>query len=116
MNAELPRINRVGFAEYDDRAGIFRETDLPALAQTPRRILDLVLPNDSGSVETMLTEAQADFVVPLGMAAAMLDGGGYADVELVSAACAVRSSAERYTHECPKSRLPFCCDSRADLT
>ncbi|GAA2268984.1 hypothetical protein GCM10010415_38630 [Streptomyces atrovirens] len=103
MSAEHQRINRFGFAEYHDMAGIVREVGLPAVAETLRRIVDLVLVEDeSGVVEAMSPEARADFAVPLGMAAGMLEDGGYSDVELVSAACTVRYSAERHTNGFPE--------------
>ncbi|GAA4804888.1 hypothetical protein [Streptomyces ziwulingensis] len=103
MSAEYQRINRFGFAEYDDMAGLVREADLPALVETLRRIVALVLAEDeTGLAEVMSMEAQADFAVPLGMAAEMLEDGGYSDGELVSAACTVRCSAERHTTEFPR--------------
>ncbi|CAL9344593.1 hypothetical protein SUDANB15_00335 [Streptomyces sp. enrichment culture] len=103
MSAEYQRINRFGFAEYRDMADILREVDLPAMKEPLRQVVDLVLLEDeSGIVEAMSQEAQADFAVPLGMAAGMLEDGGYSDVELVSAACTVRYSAERHTDQSPK--------------
>ncbi|GGM23508.1 hypothetical protein GCM10010129_79890 [Streptomyces fumigatiscleroticus] len=103
MSVGYQRVNRFGFAEYDDMAGIVREADLPAMAGMLRQIVDLVLVEDeSGLAEAMSMEAQADFVVPLGMAARMLEDGEYSDVELVSAACTVRYSAERHTSELPE--------------
>ncbi|MFI2379604.1 hypothetical protein ACH5AO_31800 [Streptomyces sp. NPDC018964] len=97
------RVNRFGFAEYDDMAGIVREADLPAVAEVLRRIVDLVLAEDeSGLAEEMSSQAEADFVVPLGMAAGMLEDGGYSDTELVSAACTVRFTAERHMDEFPE--------------
>ncbi|MEV5998341.1 hypothetical protein AB0M25_03400 [Streptomyces griseomycini] len=84
-------------------ADILREVDLPAMKETLRQVVDLVLLEDgSGIVEAMSQEAQADFAVPLGMAAGMLEDGGYSDVELVSAACTVRYSAERHTDQSPE--------------
>ena len=103
MSREHLRINRFGFAEYDDMAGIARETDLPAMAEALCQIVELVLAEDeSGLVEAMTMEAQADFAVPLGMAAEMLGGDRHSDVELVAAACAVRYSAERHMDEFPE--------------
>ncbi|MFD6192068.1 hypothetical protein [Streptomyces sp. NPDC060275] len=103
VSRECLRINRFGFAEYDDMAGIVRETDLPAMAETLRQIVELVLAEDeSGLVEAMTMEAQADFAVPLGMAAEMLRGDRNSDMELVAAACTVRYSAERHMDEFPR--------------
>ncbi|WP_330242592.1 hypothetical protein [Streptomyces sp. NBC_00525] len=42
MSREHTGINRFGFAQYDDMAGIARETDLPAMAETLRQIVELV--------------------------------------------------------------------------
>ncbi len=102
MSAEYRRINRFGFAEHHDMTGVVREADLPVVAETLRRIVDLVLVEDeSGIIEAMSPEAEADFAVPLGMAADMLEDGGYSDVELVPAACTVRYFAERHANEFP---------------
>ncbi|MDF5751878.1 hypothetical protein [Spongiactinospora sp. TRM90649] len=112
MSREHRRINRFGFAEYEDMIELSRETDGPELARVLSSIVERVLSEESGLLETLSDGAQADFVVPLGMAARMLSSGGYSAMELVSAAAAVRYCAEPHRTEFPDdlarmlSRLP----------
>jgi hypothetical protein len=75
--------------------------DIGATTATLRSIMDLVLGEESDSLDSLTDDAQADFVVPLGMAAKMLSVGEYSAMELISAACTVRFSSEAHMSEFP---------------
>ena len=106
------RVNRFGFAEYEDMTEIAQTVDSVELARTLRSIADLVVLDDSPLNEALSVEAEADFMVPLAMAAEMLSGGTYSTMELVSAACTVRYCGDPHMDEFPEelaslvTRLP----------
>lgn len=112
MSRDHLRINRFGFAEYEDMEDLSRELDVPALAGVLESIVDLIFAEESGLFDSLTDAAEADFVVPLGMCSKMLDDGGYSAVELISAASTVRYCAESHMSEFPAelvellSRLP----------
>jgi hypothetical protein len=112
MNREPLRINRFGFAEYQDMIAISRRLDSPELAGVLKSVVELVLSEESDLLDSISDGAQADFVVPLGMAARLLSSADYSVMELVSAACTVRYSADPHMSEFPRglvellSRLP----------
>ncbi|MFJ2896203.1 hypothetical protein ACIO87_15150 [Streptomyces sp. NPDC087218] len=86
MSRQHLRVNRFGFAEYEDMTELSRGVDVPELAGVLGAIVELVLSEESGLLDSLTDGAQADFVVPLGMCARMLSDGGYSALELVSAA------------------------------
>lgn len=101
MSREHLRINRFGFAEYEDMVDISRNTDVSALVRVLGSVVEMVLSEESGLLDSLSDEAQADFLVPLGMCAKMLSSGEYSTMELVSGACTLRYSAEPHMSEFP---------------
>ena len=101
MSRQHLRINRFGFAEYEDMEDLSRELDVPGLAGVLGSIVDLTFSEESGLFDSLTDAAQADFVVPLGMCSKMVAEGGYSAVELISAACTVRYCAEPPMSEFP---------------
>jgi hypothetical protein len=95
------RINRFGFAEYEDMIELSRGVDISGLAGVLSSIVELVLSEESGLLDSLTDGAQADFLVPLGMSAKMMSSGEYSAMELVSAACTVRYSADAHLSEFP---------------
>ncbi|WP_030167844.1 hypothetical protein [Streptomyces sp. NRRL S-813] len=95
------RVNRFGFAEYEDMIELTRGVDVSELARALSSIVELVLSEESDLLDSLTDGAQADFVVPLGMCARMLSSGEYSAMELVSAACTVRYCAEPHMSEFP---------------
>ncbi|MFJ2060013.1 hypothetical protein ACIOMM_29265 [Streptomyces sp. NPDC087908] len=93
------RVNRFGFAEYDDMIGLSRSVNTAELTGDLRAIVALVLSEDTDFIDSLSDSAQADFVVPLGMSAGMLSQGDYSVVELLSAACTVQYCAEPHMAE-----------------
>ncbi|GHG94123.1 hypothetical protein Srubr_34830 [Streptomyces rubradiris] len=89
-----------------------RGVDVSEPAGVLHAIVELVLPEESGLLDSLTDEAQADFVVPLGMCAKMLSSGEYSEMESVSAACTVSHCAAAHMSEFPDdlarmvSRLP----------
>lgn len=102
MSREHLRVNRFGFAEYEDMIALSRQVPSAELARVLGSIVELVLSEESDFIDSLTDEAQADFVVPLGMCARMLSDGGYSAMELVSAACTVRYCAEPHMSEFPE--------------
>ncbi|GIE29392.1 hypothetical protein Ait01nite_024370 [Actinoplanes italicus] len=94
MSENEMRINRFGFGESGDMDDLARTVEPTELAMVLKSIVRLVLAEETGLLETLTDEAQADFVVPLGMAGKMLSGSDYSVKELVAAACTVRYCAE----------------------
>jgi hypothetical protein len=90
------RVNRFGFAEYEDMVELSRGVDVSELAGALSSIVELVLSEESDLLDSLTGEAQADFVVPLGMCARMMSSGEYSAMELVSAACTVNYCAESH--------------------
>lgn len=82
------------------------------LAEVLGSIVEFVSSEETDCLESLTDEAQANFVVPLGMFSKMLSGGEYSAIEFVSAACTVRFCAEPHMAEFPDelarmlSRLP----------
>ncbi|GAA0617771.1 hypothetical protein [Streptomyces crystallinus] len=101
VSREHLRVNRFGFAEYDDMVELSRGVDASELTELLSSIVELVLSEESDLLDALTDEAQADFVVPLGMCARMLSSGEYSAMELVSAACTVRYCAESHISEFP---------------
>ncbi|MDX3243060.1 hypothetical protein [Streptomyces sp. ME18-1-4] len=101
MSREHLRVNRFGFAEYEDMIELSRGVDILELAGVLSSIVELVLSEESDLLESLTDGAQADFVVPLGMCARMLSSGEYSTMELVSAACTVSYCAESHISEIP---------------
>ncbi|MYV71365.1 hypothetical protein GT043_36640 [Streptomyces sp. SID2131] len=101
MSRQHIRLNRFGFAEYSDMNEIALAVDVDELAEVLGLIVELVFSEDSGLLDSLTDDAQSDFVVPLGMAAKMLEDGKYSTIELVSAACTVRYCAERHLSDFP---------------
>ena len=101
MSRDHLRINRFGFAEYEDMIEISRSVDASELARVLSAVVKLVLSEESGGVDSLTAGAQANFAVPLGMSAGMLSSGEYSVMELVSAACTVRYCAEPHMSEFP---------------
>ncbi|MER6666714.1 hypothetical protein ABT256_19380 [Amycolatopsis japonica] len=112
MGRQHLRINRFGFAEYEDIGELSCRLNISDLAEGLGSIVDFVFLEESEFLDSMTDEAQANFVVPLGMSAKMLSSGEYSAMEFVSAACAVRFCAEPHMAEFPDelvrmlSRLP----------
>ncbi|MFI0417197.1 hypothetical protein [Spongiactinospora sp. 9N601] len=112
MGRKHLRINRLGFAEYEDMVELSCAVDTVKLAGDLSAIVERVLSGDRELLDSLTDGAQADFVVPLGMCAELLFSGQYSVVELVSAACTVRYCAEAHMREFPEdlvqtlSRLP----------
>lgn len=112
MTREHLRVNRFGFAEYEDMIELSGGVDTSELAGILTSVVELVFSEESGLLDTLTDGAQADFVVPLGMCAKMLSLGEYSAMELVSAACTVRYCAEPHMPGFPDdlahllSRLP----------
>jgi hypothetical protein len=103
MSREHLRVNRFGFAEYEDMIELSRGVDVSELAGLLSSIAELVLSEESDLLDSLTDGAQADFVVPLGMCARMLSDGEYSAMELVSAACTVSYCAESHMPEFPNS-------------
>ncbi|MGW4287959.1 hypothetical protein ACWEIK_13590 [Streptomyces sp. NPDC004673] len=101
MSREHLRVNRFGFAEYEDMIELSRGADISELARLLSSIVELVLSEESGLLDSLPDAAQADFVVPLGMCAQLLSSGDYSATELVSAACTVSYCAESHMSEFP---------------
>ena len=101
MSREHIRINRFGFAEYGDMVALSRRWESSTLVSVLSSVVDRVLSDDSDLLDSLSDGAQADFVVPLGMAARMLSGADYSEIELISAACTVRYSADPHMSEFP---------------
>ena len=76
-----------------------RTGDLAEIEQILRDLAGMVL--DEQFMDAMSDAAEADFVVPLSMAAALLKDGDYSAVELISAACTVRYCGEPHLNEFP---------------
>ncbi|WP_045739538.1 hypothetical protein [Actinoplanes rectilineatus] len=104
MSREHIRINRFGFGEYErDAVAVASGIDSEALVAVLTSIVESVLSEEDGLLESLTDEAQADFVVPLGMCAKMLIGGDYSEVELISAAATVRFCADPHVEGFPDS-------------
>ncbi|WP_430782523.1 hypothetical protein [Actinoplanes sp. G11-F43] len=101
MTGDFPRINRFQFLEEADQADLARTADLAGVEQALRAIVELVL-HDEGFMDSMSDEAQANLLVPLGMAGAMLAGGDYTPLELVAAAGTVRYCGSPHHDEFPR--------------
>jgi hypothetical protein len=101
VSREHLRVNRFGFAEYEDMVELSREVDASELVGALSSIVELVLSEESDLLDSLTDAAQADFAVPLGMCARMLSSGEYSAMELVSAACTVRYCAESHISEFP---------------
>ena len=101
MTREYLRINKFGFAEYQDMEEISKVADMAELASTLQSVVQIVLLDEPGLLDTLSDEAQADFVVPLGMASRLLSSGDYSATELISAACTVRYCGEPHMSEFP---------------
>ncbi|MGW1246157.1 hypothetical protein [Streptomyces sp. NPDC002535] len=99
MTSQLLRVNRFGFAEYEDMIALSRSVDIAELTGVLRAIVDLVLTEETDVIDSLSDAAQADFVVPLGMSAGMLATGDYSVVEFLSAVCTVRYCAEPHMAE-----------------
>jgi hypothetical protein len=105
------RINRFGFGEQEDQVELARTVDLADVEQALRAVVELVL-NDESFMEAISDGAQANLLVPLGMAGAMLSRGDYLPIELVAAAGTVRYCAAPHHDEFPShlidllNRLP----------
>ncbi|MFD5249916.1 hypothetical protein ACFWIW_35590 [Amycolatopsis sp. NPDC058340] len=86
--------------------------NISELAEVLGSIVEFVFLEEAELLDSMTGEAQANFVVPLGMSAKMLSSGEYSAMEFVSAACTVRFCAEPHMAEFPDelarmlSRLP----------
>lgn len=112
MSRRHLRVNRFGFAEYEDMIEISRSVDISELKGVLDSIVEFVLSEDSDLIDSLSDGAQSDFMVPLGMSARMLSGGDYSEMEFLSAACTVRYCAEPHFSEFPDelvrmlSRLP----------
>ncbi|MEU3767742.1 hypothetical protein AB0E55_22040 [Amycolatopsis keratiniphila] len=112
MSGQHLRINRFGFAEYEDMSELSRQVNISDLVEVLGSIVEFAFSEETEFLDSMTGEAQANFVVPLGMSAKMLSSGEYSAMEFVSAACAVRFCAEPHMAEFPDelarmlSRLP----------
>ncbi|MEZ3179879.1 hypothetical protein KYY02_14665 [Streptomyces pimonensis] len=112
MSRQHLRVNRFGFAEYEDMIEISRNVDISELKGALKSIVEFALSEDSDLLDSLSDGAQSDFMVPLGMSARMLSSGDYSEMELLSAACTVRYCAEPHLSEFPDelaqmlSRLP----------
>lgn len=98
-------INRFGFAEIPDMAELVGRLDANALAATMQAIVDLVFGGDDDNeefMESLSDAAQANFIVPLQMANNLLEADEYTPIELISAACTVRSCARPHFAEFPE--------------
>ena len=100
MSRDYRRTNRFRFAEYDDMDELARTRDTAEIERILWDIVRVVL-DDEEFKDTLSVRAQANFLVPLGLAAALLEDGGYSAVELVSAACTVRYFGEPHLDEFP---------------
>ncbi|MFF9672248.1 hypothetical protein ACF1GS_11135 [Streptomyces eurythermus] len=101
VGREHLRVNRFGFAEYEDMVELSRGVDVSELTGVLNSIVELVLSEESGLLDSLTDAAQADFVVPLGMCAKMLSSGEYSVIELVAAACTVSYCAASHMSEFP---------------
>ncbi|MFJ3505647.1 hypothetical protein [Streptomyces sp. NPDC090135] len=94
-------MNRFGFAEYEDMTDLSYSVDVSGMKEVLGAIVTLVLSEETDFLDSLSDSAQADFVVPLGMAARMLSNGEYSAVEFLSAASTVRYCAEPHMKEFP---------------
>lgn len=99
MAREHLQVNRFGFAEYEDMIELAHGVDAPRVVGVLSSIVELVLAGEDAMLDSLSDGAQADFVVPLGMCARMFSSCDYSPLELVSAACTVRYSAESHMSE-----------------
>ncbi|WP_410578153.1 hypothetical protein [Amycolatopsis sp. lyj-108] len=112
MNRKHLCINRFGFAEYEEMIELSRRVNIFDLVEVLGSIVEFVFSEEIDFLDSMTGEAQANFVVPLGMSAKMLSSGEYSAMEFVSAASTVRFCAEPHMAEFPDelaqllSRLP----------
>ncbi|MGW4827215.1 hypothetical protein ACWEOG_06510 [Amycolatopsis japonica] len=89
-----------------------RGVNISELARVLELIVEFVFSEETDFLESLTDEAQANFVVPLGMSSKMLSVGEYSAIEFVSASCTVRFCAEPHMAEFPDelvqmlSRLP----------
>ena len=111
MTSGFPRFNRFQFMEAEDQVELARTVDLAEVEQALRAVVELVL-GDERFMDAMSDEAQANLLVPLGMAGAMLRGGDYTPLELTAAAGTVRYCGSPHHDEFPQplvallNRLP----------
>ncbi|MFD9241062.1 hypothetical protein ACFV0D_03835 [Streptomyces sp. NPDC059556] len=99
MTSQPLRVNRFGFAEYEDMTDLSGSVDIAELTEVLGAIVDLVLTEETDVIDSLSDAAQADFVVPLGMSAGMSASGDYSAVEFLSAVCTVRYCAEPHMAE-----------------
>lgn len=95
------RVNRFGFAEYEDMIEISRNVDISELEGVLASIVEFALSEEFDLLDSLSDGAQSDFMVPLGMSARMLSSGNYSEMEFLSAACTVRYCAEPHLSEFP---------------
>ncbi|BEL05714.1 hypothetical protein Q0Z83_039050 [Actinoplanes sichuanensis] len=100
MSVVMRRIDRFGFGEFDDMDLLAQTADTTEIERILRALVRAIL-HDEQVRDSLSDEAQADLLVPLGMATRVLDAGNRSAVELVSAACTVRYCAQPHRAELP---------------
>lgn len=95
-------IDRFGFGVHPVPSDAWKGTSPAVAADALKEIISIVLEGDDNLDDSLSVSAQADFVVPLGMAASLFEDGAYSTLELLSAASTVRAFAMPHVDEFPQ--------------